>query len=70
MGDSKEVCLEASTLERVQGHLSAWLVKHGLVHRSLGLDYQGIKSLQIKHMRNSSIDLILGLLPSDLLEFA
>ncbi|XP_057526287.1 NAD(P)H-quinone oxidoreductase subunit J, chloroplastic-like [Amaranthus tricolor] len=32
----------------MQGRLSAWLVKHGLVHRSLGFDYQGIETLQIK----------------------
>nr|YP_009730303.1 NADH-plastoquinone oxidoreductase subunit J [Helicia shweliensis]YP_010158766.1 NADH dehydrogenase subunit J [Helicia nilagirica]QHT54490.1 NADH-plastoquinone oxidoreductase subunit J [Helicia shweliensis]QRG31032.1 NADH dehydrogenase subunit J [Helicia nilagirica] len=32
----------------MQGPLSAWLVKHGLVHRSLGFDYQGIETLQIK----------------------
>ena len=25
---------------RMQGHFSAWLVKHGLVHWSLGFDYQ------------------------------
>jgi hypothetical protein len=24
------------------GPLSAWLVKHGLAHRSVGFDYQGI----------------------------
>ncbi|WMV55036.1 hypothetical protein MTR67_048421 [Solanum verrucosum] len=32
----------------MQGHLSAWLVKHELIHRSLGFDYQGIETLQIK----------------------
>ena len=32
----------------MQGNLSAWLVKHGLIHRSLGFDYQGIETLQIK----------------------
>ncbi|KAL5744669.1 hypothetical protein ACOSQ2_027785 [Xanthoceras sorbifolium] len=32
----------------MQGRLSAWLVKHGLIHRSLGFDYQGIETLQIK----------------------
>ncbi|KAJ4956303.1 hypothetical protein NE237_013086 [Protea cynaroides] len=32
----------------MQSPLSAWLVKHGLVHRSLGFDYQGIETLQIK----------------------
>nr|YP_010318613.1 NADH-plastoquinone oxidoreductase subunit J [Corydalis trisecta]ULX45307.1 NADH-plastoquinone oxidoreductase subunit J [Corydalis trisecta] len=28
--------------------MSAWLVKHELVHRSLGFDYQGIETLQKK----------------------
>lgn len=32
----------------MQGRLSAWLVKHGIIHRSLGFDYQGIETLQIK----------------------
>ena len=32
----------------MQGHLSAWLAEHGLVHRSLGFDYPGIETLQIK----------------------
>ncbi|KAJ0780711.1 hypothetical protein HanPI659440_Chr06g0240841 [Helianthus annuus] len=32
----------------MQGNLSAWLVKHALIHRSLGFDYQGIETLQIK----------------------
>ncbi|MCD7460975.1 hypothetical protein HAX54_044940 [Datura stramonium] len=32
----------------MQGRLSAWLVKHGLIHRSMGFDYQGIETLQIK----------------------
>ena len=32
----------------MQGRLSAWLAKHGLVHRSLGFNYQGIETLQIK----------------------
>ncbi|KAM3685036.1 hypothetical protein ACJW31_11G087200 [Castanea mollissima] len=31
----------------MQGHLSAWIAKHGVVHRSLGFDYQGIETLQI-----------------------
>lgn len=26
----------------MQGNLSAWLIKHGIVYRSLGFDYQGI----------------------------
>ncbi|KAL2922375.1 NAD(P)H-quinone oxidoreductase subunit K chloroplastic [Bienertia sinuspersici] len=30
------------------GRFSAWLVKHGLVRRSLGFDYQGVETLQIK----------------------
>ncbi|KAM0035320.1 putative NADH dehydrogenase (quinone) [Helianthus debilis subsp. tardiflorus] len=32
----------------MHGNLSAWLVKHALIHRSLGFDYQGIETLQIK----------------------
>ncbi|CAN4085277.1 unnamed protein product [Withania somnifera] len=32
----------------MRGRLSAWLVKHGLIYRSLGFDYQGIETLQIK----------------------
>ncbi|RZC63599.1 hypothetical protein C5167_025380 [Papaver somniferum] len=32
----------------IDGRLSAWLVKHGLVHRFLGFDYQGFETLQIK----------------------
>ena len=32
----------------MRGSLSVWLVKHALVHRSLGFDYQGIETLQIK----------------------
>ena len=43
----------------MQGHLSAWLVKHGLVHRSLGFDYQGIETLQIKPEDWHSIAVIL-----------
>ena len=35
-------------IKKMQGRLSAWLAKHGLVHRSLGFDYQGIETLQIK----------------------
>ncbi|KAL3648511.1 hypothetical protein CASFOL_007935 [Castilleja foliolosa] len=35
-------------IKKMQGHLSAWLVKHGIIHRSLGFDYQGIETLQIK----------------------
>lgn len=43
----------------MQGHLSAWLVKHGLIHRSLGFDYQGIETLQIKPGDWHSIAVIL-----------
>ena len=32
----------------MQSFLSVWLVKHGIIHRSLGFDYQGIETLQIK----------------------
>jgi len=43
----------------MQGRLSSWLVKHGLVHRSLGFDYQGIETLQIKPEEWHSIAVIL-----------
>ena len=46
----------------MQGRLSAWLVKHGLVHRSLGFDYQGIETLQIKPEDWHSIAVILYVL--------
>ncbi|KAL5072951.1 hypothetical protein RYX36_011935 [Vicia faba] len=43
----------------MQGNLSAWLVKHGIVHRSLGFDYQRIETLQIKPEDWHSIAVIL-----------
>ncbi|KAI5657603.1 hypothetical protein M9H77_26396 [Catharanthus roseus] len=43
----------------MQGRLFAWLVKHGLIHRSLGFDYQGIETLQIKSEDWHSIAVIL-----------
>ncbi|KAK3021611.1 hypothetical protein RJ639_045244, partial [Escallonia herrerae] len=43
----------------MQGCLSAWLVKRGLIHRSLGFDYQGLKTLQIKPEDWHSIVVIL-----------
>ncbi|KAG6408567.1 hypothetical protein SASPL_131580 [Salvia splendens] len=43
----------------MQGRLSAWLVKHGIIHRSLGFDYQGIETLQIKPEDWNSIAVIL-----------
>ncbi|TKY46712.1 NAD(P)H-quinone oxidoreductase subunit J [Spatholobus suberectus] len=43
----------------MQGRLSSWLVKHGLIHRSLGFDYQGIETLQIKPEDWHSIAVIL-----------
>ncbi|MFS7940098.1 putative NADH dehydrogenase (quinone) [Helianthus anomalus] len=43
----------------MQGNLSAWLVKHALIHRSLGFDYQGIETLQIKSVDWHSIAVIL-----------
>ena len=43
----------------MRGHLSNWLVKHGLVHRSLGFNYQGIETLQIKPKDWHSIAVIL-----------
>ncbi|GAA0151464.1 dehydrogenase [Lithospermum erythrorhizon] len=39
--------------------LSAWLVKHGVIHRSLGFDYQRIETLQIKSSDWNSIAIIL-----------
>ncbi|GJR11395.1 NAD(P)H-quinone oxidoreductase subunit K [Tanacetum coccineum] len=45
--------------KKMQGNLSAWLVKHGLIHRSLGFDYQGIETLQIKPGDWHSIAVIL-----------
>ncbi|KAJ8772775.1 hypothetical protein K2173_027952 [Erythroxylum novogranatense] len=38
---------------------TAWLVKHGIVHRSLGFDYQGIETLQVKLEDWHSIAVIL-----------
>ena len=46
-------------IKKIQGHLSTWLAKHGLVHRSLGFDYQGIETLQIKPEDWHSIAVIL-----------
>ena len=46
-------------IKKMQGRLSAWLAKHGLVHRSLGFDYQGIETLQIKPEDWHSIAVIL-----------
>ncbi|KAL2318174.1 hypothetical protein Fmac_032050 [Flemingia macrophylla] len=43
----------------MQGRLSSCLVKHGLIHRSLGFDYQGIETLQIKPEDWHSIAVIL-----------
>nr|QWW93361.1 NADH-plastoquinone oxidoreductase subunit J [Notoscyphus lutescens] len=33
---------------KIQGRLSIWLIKHGLTHRPLGFDYQGIETLQVR----------------------
>ncbi|KAL3613560.1 hypothetical protein CASFOL_042594 [Castilleja foliolosa] len=46
-------------IKKMQGLLSAWLVKHGIIHRSLGFDYQGIETLQIKSEGWHSIAVIL-----------
>ncbi|KAG8390990.1 hypothetical protein BUALT_Bualt01G0141400 [Buddleja alternifolia] len=46
-------------IKKMQGRLSAWLVKHGIIHRSLGFDYQGIETLQIKAEDWHSIAVIL-----------
>lgn len=43
----------------MQGRLSAWLVKHELVHRSWGFDYQAIDTLQIKPEDWDSVVVIL-----------
>nr|YP_010273685.1 NADH-plastoquinone oxidoreductase subunit J [Dinetus racemosus]UKO32093.1 NADH-plastoquinone oxidoreductase subunit J [Dinetus racemosus] len=43
----------------MQSCLSVWLVKHGLIHRSLGFDYQGIETLQIKPEDWHSVAVIL-----------
>jgi len=37
----------------IQGPLSAWLVKHGIVHRSLGFDYQEIETLDTTPEKSS-----------------
>jgi len=50
---------KAGEKKNMQGRLSAWLGKHGLVHRSLGFDYQGIETLQIKPEDWYSIAVIL-----------
>ncbi|KAD7117039.1 hypothetical protein E3N88_04307 [Mikania micrantha] len=46
-------------IKKMQGNLSAWLVKHALIHRSLGFDYQGIETVQIKPRDWHSIAVIL-----------
>ncbi|KAG4181020.1 hypothetical protein ERO13_A10G200850v2 [Gossypium hirsutum] len=56
MTNKKEKC---GRDKKMQGRLSVWLVKHGLVHRSLGFDYQGIETLQIKPEDWHSIAIIL-----------
>lgn len=33
---------------KLRGRLSIWLTKHGLTHRPLGFDYQGVETLQVK----------------------
>ncbi|MED6186236.1 hypothetical protein PIB30_064933 [Stylosanthes scabra] len=45
--------------QKMQGRLSSWLVKHGLIHRSLGFDYLGVETLQIKPEDWHSIAVIL-----------
>ncbi|KAL0748763.1 hypothetical protein Bca101_030765 [Brassica carinata] len=46
-------------IKKMQGTLSVWLAKRRLVHRSLGFDYQGIETLQIKPEDWHSIAVIL-----------
>lgn len=43
----------------MQDHLSSSLVRHGLIHKSLDLDYQGIETLLIKPEDWHSIVIIL-----------
>lgn len=33
---------------QMQGRLSAWLVTHGLPHRPLGFDYQGVEMVEVR----------------------
>ncbi|KAI3797153.1 hypothetical protein L1987_32406 [Smallanthus sonchifolius] len=51
-------CCSFSSLISLKA-LSAWLVKHALIHRSLGFDYQGIETSQIKPGDWHSIAVIL-----------
>nr|YP_010881519.1 NADH-plastoquinone oxidoreductase subunit J [Pellia neesiana]WIA68597.1 NADH-plastoquinone oxidoreductase subunit J [Pellia neesiana]WIA68683.1 NADH-plastoquinone oxidoreductase subunit J [Pellia neesiana]WIA68769.1 NADH-plastoquinone oxidoreductase subunit J [Pellia neesiana] len=37
-----------SSNNKIQGRFSTWLIRHGLNHRPLGLDYQGVETLQVK----------------------
>lgn len=37
-----------NSTSKIYGRLSIWLTKHGLTHRPLGFDYQGIETLQIR----------------------
>ncbi|KAI5681948.1 hypothetical protein M9H77_03176 [Catharanthus roseus] len=46
------------TFFKYKSPLSAWLVNHRLIHRSLGFDYQGIETLQIKSKDWHSIAII------------
>nr|WKR35150.1 NADH-plastoquinone oxidoreductase subunit J [Pleurozia subinflata] len=42
------VNISENSNNKIQGPFSTWLIKHGLVHRPLGFDYQGVETLQIK----------------------
>nr|YP_010881434.1 NADH-plastoquinone oxidoreductase subunit J [Pellia epiphylla]WIA67387.1 NADH-plastoquinone oxidoreductase subunit J [Pellia epiphylla var. borealis]WIA67472.1 NADH-plastoquinone oxidoreductase subunit J [Pellia epiphylla var. borealis]WIA67910.1 NADH-plastoquinone oxidoreductase subunit J [Pellia epiphylla]WIA67995.1 NADH-plastoquinone oxidoreductase subunit J [Pellia epiphylla]WIA68081.1 NADH-plastoquinone oxidoreductase subunit J [Pellia epiphylla] len=37
-----------SNNNKIQGRFSTWLIRHGLTHRPLGFDYQGVETLQVK----------------------
>ncbi|KAG8369420.1 hypothetical protein BUALT_Bualt14G0009700 [Buddleja alternifolia] len=47
-------------IKKMKDRLNAWLVKHGIIHRSLGFNYQGIETLQIKQEDWHSIAVILN----------
>jgi NAD(P)H-quinone oxidoreductase subunit J len=35
-------------VSQMQGRLSAWLATHGLAHRPLGFDYQGVEMVEVR----------------------
>lgn len=40
--------LFGSVSNQIRGRFSIWLVEHGLTHRPLGFDYQGVETLQVR----------------------